>query len=161
MPRIDTAGPANTVYLGLGSNLGDRRAQLRAALQELIQGRISIIAVSSLYETQPVGFADQGLFLNAVVKANTWLEPRQLLDLAKSIERRLGRKPRFRNGPREVDIDLLVYDYLRLREPGLELPHPRMAERAFVQIPLAEVDGRPLAPSSAVRLVEPPSWASF
>ncbi|MGH2469843.1 MAG: 2-amino-4-hydroxy-6-hydroxymethyldihydropteridine diphosphokinase, partial [Chloroflexota bacterium] len=86
---------------------------------------------------------------------------RQLLELVKGIEQQLGRQPRFRNGPRELDIDLLSYDALRLNEPSLELPHPRLAERPFVQIPLAELDGRELAPSPDVRLIEPPSWASF
>ncbi|MGH2518694.1 MAG: 2-amino-4-hydroxy-6-hydroxymethyldihydropteridine diphosphokinase, partial [Chloroflexota bacterium] len=109
MSPIDAAAGANTVYLGLGSNLGDRRAQLRAAIDELIQGGVRVIAVSSLYDTQPVGFAEQGRFLNAVVKGSTRLGPRQLLELVKGIEQQLGRQPRFRNGPRELDIDLLSY----------------------------------------------------
>lgn len=126
------------VYLGLGANLGDREENLRAALRQLRE-KFDLERVSSLYETEPVGYQDQPRFLNAVAKGSTRLAPRSLLSLIKNIERELGRRPAFRNAPRPVDVDILFYDDLVLDTPELTLPHPRLAERAFVLVPLAEI----------------------
>lgn len=125
-------------YLGLGGNLGDRQGNLLQALQYL-KGRLDVVALSSFYETEPVGYADQPRFLNAVCEVLTDLEPKALLGLAKWIEQRMGRMPTFRNGPRPIDVDLLLYDDLVLDDEELTIPHPRMHERAFVLVPLAEI----------------------
>ncbi|MCL5429155.1 MAG: 2-amino-4-hydroxy-6-hydroxymethyldihydropteridine diphosphokinase [Chloroflexi bacterium] len=126
------------IYLGLGSNLGDRKGYLDAAIAAMAPG-IRILRRSPIYETAPWGFTDQDDFLNMVVEAETELGPKQLLVLLKGIEVKLGRKPRFRNGPREIDIDILLYDDLILDEPGLRIPHPRFHERAFILAPLADL----------------------
>jgi 2-amino-4-hydroxy-6-hydroxymethyldihydropteridine diphosphokinase len=129
-------------YVGLGANLGDRSAMLRAALEQLAaEPGVSLVAVSSVRETDPVGPVDQPRFLNAAAALDTELSPRELLDRLLGIERRLGRTregPRF--GPRTIDIDLLLYGEERLDEPGLELPHPRLHERLFALEPLFELD---------------------
>lgn len=125
-------------YIGLGSNLGDRQATLRAAVWRLSEyGRI--VAVSSLYETEPVGFRDQPWFLNAVVALETDLGPRELLAMLLAIERDFGRERTFRNAPRTLDLDLLLYDRLIEQSEDLTVPHPRLHERAFVLVPLAEI----------------------
>jgi len=128
----------HTVYLALGSNLGDRRAHLAAALQRL-RDVMEISTVSSIYETEPVGYTDQPRFLNIVCSGKTWLSPEELLRRAKEIEVAIGRQPSFRNGPRPIDIDIIFYDDLRIAQDRLTVPHPRMAERAFVLVPLAEI----------------------
>jgi 2-amino-4-hydroxy-6-hydroxymethyldihydropteridine diphosphokinase len=126
------------VCLGLGSNLGDKRASILRALDLLAEaGRL--IETSSLYKTEPVGYKDQDWFLNCAVKLETRQSPRQLLDLLQSIEGRLGRKERIKNGPRTIDLDILFYDNLVARESGLVIPHPRMHERLFVLAPLREI----------------------
>ena len=129
-------------YVGLGANLGDRSAMLRAALEQLAaEPGVSLVAVSSVRETDPVGPVDQPRFLNAAAALDTELSPRELLDRLLGIERRLGRTregPRF--GPRTIDLDLLLYGEERLEEPGLELPHPRLHERLFALEPLFELD---------------------
>jgi 2-amino-4-hydroxy-6-hydroxymethyldihydropteridine diphosphokinase len=129
-------------YVGLGANLGDRSAMLRAALEQLAaEPGVSLVAASSVRETDPVGPVDQPRFLNAAAALDTELSPRELLDRLLGIERRLGRTregPRF--GPRTIDIDLLLYGEERLDEPGLELPHPRLHERLFALEPLFELD---------------------
>lgn len=127
-----------TVFLGLGTNLGDREANLRAALR-MLRDVVRIEAVSSVYESEPVGYRAQPDFWNLVVRAGTRLEPSALLEAVRGIERALGREPSFRNAPRVMDIDLLLYDDVELDLPELTLPHPRMLERAFVLKPLAEV----------------------
>ncbi len=127
-----------TVYLGLGSNLGDRRQNLAQALQ-FISYQAEIKQVSSIYETEPVGFKEQSFFLNAVCCVSTKLSPRQLLNLAKKIEANLGRIPSFPNAPRPIDIDILFYGSRVIKSHDLIIPHPRLMERAFVLIPLAEV----------------------
>lgn len=129
---------AHTVYLALGANMGDRRANLLAALQHLSKF-LEIDAISSLYETEPVGYSDQPRFFNLVCRGQTLLEPELLLKNAKEIELAIGRKPTFRNGPRSIDIDILLYENLCLQQTHLTIPHPRMRERAFVLIPLAEI----------------------
>ena len=129
-------------YIGLGSNLGDRERMLWGAVHMLaFNPEVDVVAVSSISETDPVGFADQPRFLNAAVAIDTELGPRALLDLLLSIERELGRTregPRF--GPRTIDLDLLLYGDEVVDEPGLTLPHPRLHERRFVLEPLAELD---------------------
>ncbi|HVB75482.1 MAG TPA: GTP cyclohydrolase MptA [Ktedonobacteraceae bacterium] len=128
----------HTVYLALGSNLGDRRGNLSAALQRLRE-IMKITTTSSVYDTEPVGYSDQPRFLNIALRGQTTLTPRELLKAAKQIEQTLGRQTTFRNGPRPIDIDIIFYDHLRLVEDDLVIPHPRMAERAFVLAPLAEI----------------------
>jgi 2-amino-4-hydroxy-6-hydroxymethyldihydropteridine diphosphokinase len=130
-------------YIGLGSNLGERELTIRRAL-ELIEahGDIEVGAVSSLHETDPVGYEDQPRFLNGAAALRTELAPRALLERLQEVEVELGRDrsggPRF--GPRTIDLDLLLYGNDRIDEPGLEIPHPRLAERRFVLEPLAELD---------------------
>jgi 2-amino-4-hydroxy-6-hydroxymethyldihydropteridine diphosphokinase len=129
-------------YVGLGSNLSDRRAMLELALELLAaEPGISLVASSSIRETDPVGVEDQPRFLNAAAAVETDLPPRELLDRLLAIERRLGRTrtgPRF--GPRTVDLDLLLYGEEQVDEPGLKVPHPRLTERRFALEPLAELD---------------------
>jgi len=127
-----------TVYLGLGSNLGDRKQNLSEAL-ELLAEHAVVEKVSSIYETEPVGYKEQPLFLNAVCRVSTELRPGQLLKLAKKIEARLGRTESFVNAPRPIDIDILFYDNEVLDSKELTVPHPRLVERAFVLVPLAEI----------------------
>ncbi len=129
-----------TVYLGLGSNLGDRQKQIQRAL-DLLQrdGTVRIVSSSALYETEPVGVADQPMFLNGVVKCDTQRTPQGLLALLQSVERSLGRERTVRWGPRRIDLDLLLYDDLQIQQPDLVVPHPELPNRAFVLIPLAEV----------------------
>jgi 2-amino-4-hydroxy-6-hydroxymethyldihydropteridine diphosphokinase len=142
--RIATAAADVNSYLGLGSNVGDRRAYLSAALERI--GRITRIeALSHVYETEPVGYHDQPDFWNLVVSVRSDLAPRELLAALKRVEREVGRQPTFAGGPREIDIDLLLHDSTILNEPDVQLPHPRMLGRGFVMIPLAE-----LAPHLAI-----------
>jgi 2-amino-4-hydroxy-6-hydroxymethyldihydropteridine diphosphokinase len=128
----------STAYLGLGSNLGEREKNLIKALSLLGQ-KTQLIKVSSIYETEPVGFKEQPLFLNIVCQVCTNLKPVELLHSVKQIEKQLGRKPSYRNSPRIIDIDILIYDSIITKEHDLIIPHPRLAERAFVLIPLAEI----------------------
>jgi 2-amino-4-hydroxy-6-hydroxymethyldihydropteridine diphosphokinase len=129
-------------YIGLGANLGDREAMLRAALEQLAaEPAIRVVEVSPLRDTAPVGMVDQPRFLNAAAAVETTLSARELLDRLLGIEQRLGRTregPRF--GPRTIDLDLLLYGEERIDEPGLEVPHPRLHERLFALEPLAELD---------------------
>jgi 2-amino-4-hydroxy-6-hydroxymethyldihydropteridine diphosphokinase len=126
------------VYLGLGSNMGDRAANLKAAIESFAPA-IRVTSQSSLYETPPWGYTDQPAFLNMVVKAETELEPLALLHFLKELEERLGRLKNFRYGPRSIDLDILFYDELVLREPGLVIPHARLHQRGFVLVPLQEL----------------------
>ncbi len=126
------------VYLGLGSNLGDRLANLQAAVQAL-EPQIHLIQASPVYETPPWGYLDQPYFLNQSLKMETDLSPADLLAFIKHLERELGREPTFRNGPRRIDIDILFYDDLILHEDQLQIPHPRLEKRAFVLVPLAAI----------------------
>ena len=132
----------SVAYIGLGSNLGDRAATIRAALDRLsaVPG-IELLAVSSLKETDPVGFEDQPRFLNGAAALRTKLPPRELLDRMLEVERGLGRvREGARYGPRTIDLDLLLYGDAVVDEPGLRIPHPRLAERMFVLEPLVELD---------------------
>jgi 2-amino-4-hydroxy-6-hydroxymethyldihydropteridine diphosphokinase len=130
-----------TVYLGLGSNMGDRRANLDAAVAALRgHASIRVTAVSAFLETAPVGGPPgQGPYLNAAAAIETGLQPRELLAECKRIERELGRREGPRWGERPIDIDILLYDDVILDTPVLAIPHPRMAERRFVLEPLAEI----------------------
>jgi 2-amino-4-hydroxy-6-hydroxymethyldihydropteridine diphosphokinase len=126
------------LYLSLGSNLGDRLDNLRTAITSLppkVHPRIQ----SSVYETEPWGYSDQPAFLNQIIKADTALDPFDLLTFIKETEVILGRQETFRFGPRLIDLDILFYDDLVMDTPKLTIPHPRIAERAFVLIPLAEI----------------------
>jgi GTP cyclohydrolase-4 len=126
------------VYLSLGANLGNRQANILQALQ-YGQTRTSIKKISSFYETEPVGFSDQPMFLNTACELETELSPNDLLHFLKWIEKRMGRQASFRNAPRPIDIDILFYDDLLFDSSSLKLPHPRLHERAFVLVPLAEI----------------------
>jgi len=131
-----------TAYLGLGSNLGKREANLLEAAKRLVQDqRVSINRASSLYETTPWGYTDQPFFLNCVLEIETALEPVPLLARAQELEDEVGREPSFRYGPRLIDIDILLYGglTLSLATPDLQIPHTRMDQRAFVLVPLAEL----------------------
>jgi 2-amino-4-hydroxy-6-hydroxymethyldihydropteridine diphosphokinase len=132
----------STGYLGLGSNEGDRRAQLEAAVAALPGHGVTVTASSSVYETEPVGeVLDQREFLNACLRVRTGLDPDALLDVCKSVERELGRAPGgIRHGPRPIDIDLLLLDGIELRTERLNLPHAEVASRRFVLVPLLELD---------------------
>ena len=161
-----------TAFIGLGANLGDRAATLREAARRL--GALGhITAVSSLYETEPVGFREQPPFLNAVIAVETALSSRDVFHALIAIEHDLGRIRSFRNAPRTLDLDVLLVDDLVLNTPDLILPHPRMHERAFVLAPLAEIapDVRhpvlgdamvdlllSLSDESGVEVWAPPGW---
>jgi 2-amino-4-hydroxy-6-hydroxymethyldihydropteridine diphosphokinase len=128
-------------YVGLGANLGDREATIAQALTLLSEREgVEVVAVSTLRETDPVGLLDQPRFVNGVAAVETELGPRELLDTLLSVERALGRSRGPRFGPRTIDLDLLVFADRELDEPGLTIPHPRLAERAFALEPLAELD---------------------
>jgi 2-amino-4-hydroxy-6-hydroxymethyldihydropteridine diphosphokinase len=137
------------VFLGLGSNLGDRAKNIRRAVRLVGSiGRTRVVSVSSLYETEPVGYADQPDFINAAVEIETVLTPRELLCEIKGIERSMGRKKTFRFGPRVIDIDILLFGNLTVDEPDLVIPHPRMLERRFVLMPLVEIAPQAIHPVS-------------
>jgi 2-amino-4-hydroxy-6-hydroxymethyldihydropteridine diphosphokinase len=133
--------------IGLGANLGDPVAQLRAAIAAI--GRLPgtrVLAASSFYRTAPVGYAAQPDFVNAAVSIETTLEPRALLDGLKSIELAAGRARTFKDAPRTLDLDILLFDDRACHEPGLTIPHPRMHERAFALAPLVEIEPEAVIP---------------
>jgi 2-amino-4-hydroxy-6-hydroxymethyldihydropteridine diphosphokinase len=137
----EAAGPSpmKKVYLSLGSNVGDRAANLARAIEALATANVSVLQRSALYATEPVDFEPQGWFLNCVAEAETELMPRQLLRALRKMEEGLGRKKLVRRGPRILDVDILLYGSSVLRTPELEIPHPRMTARRFVLVPLAEL----------------------
>jgi 2-amino-4-hydroxy-6-hydroxymethyldihydropteridine diphosphokinase len=137
-----------TVYLALGSNVGDREQNLREAIRLLAQSRIQITKLSSIYETEPVDYLDQPWFLNAVLEAQCDLPAAQLLAALRNIESQMGSKKPFAKGPRLIDLDILLYGGETIVMPALQIPHPRMLQRNFVLVPLAEI-----AP-----LLRHPSW---
>lgn len=137
-------------FVGLGANLENPLQQVRQALSELDAiEHTRVIAASSMYRSVPVGYADQPDFINAVAKLRTGLSPRELLEALHGIENRHARRRSVRNAPRTLDLDLLLYGMLVAREEGLILPHPRMHERAFVLLPLAEIAPDTLVPGHA------------
>ncbi len=143
------------VFVGLGSNLGDRQAYLERALDALRElPETRVLAVSSFYDTEPVGDPTEPDYLNAVAEMETRLSPERLLWNLQLIESRLGRPRTGRSGPRTIDLDLLFYDRLVLEQPGLELPHPRYAERAFVLVPMAELAPAWTDPRTDLRMDE-------
>lgn len=128
------------VYIGVGSNLGDRRGYIKSAIEMLIRSeRVKVNKISQLHETEPVGGPPQGRFLNGAIKIKTDLPARELLSLLLEIENALGRKRGAKNSPRTIDLDILTYGDLRIKEEGLVIPHPRMNEREFVRRPLSEI----------------------
>jgi len=131
--------PAHTVYLSLGSNLGDRAANIERALTRLGEEDVRIVRGSSFYQTEPVELRQQGWFLNIAAEAETELMPRQMLRVIRNIERELGRKRIVRSGPRTIDIDILLFGENRVNAAELEIPHPRMTERRFVLVPMVEI----------------------
>jgi 2-amino-4-hydroxy-6-hydroxymethyldihydropteridine diphosphokinase len=157
-----------TAYVGIGSNLGDRLENLRAAVRDMAgTADVRVVRSSSVYETAPVGGPQQGDFLNAVLEISTELEPHALLEALQRIENELGRVRAERFGPRTIDLDLLLYGDEEIDDPDLTVPHPRMRERAFVVVPLTELgagnalpNGRPLEPvtdaAQTVRRFAPP-----
>ena len=130
---------AKLVYLGLGSNIGDRLEYLKGAVERLSKARVRVLRASPVYETEPVDTAAQGWFLNQVVEAETELFPLQLLAATQRIERGLGRVRTVPKGPRTLDIDILFYGKAVVRTERLEIPHPRVGERRFVLAPLADL----------------------
>jgi len=135
-------------YVGLGANLGDREATMRAALERLARvDGVRVVAVSGFRETDPVGLLDQPRFLNAAATVETTLAPRELLDALLTVERSLGRtRDGARYGPRTIDLDLLLYGDAVVEEPGLTVPHPRLHERHFALEPLHELDPELVVP---------------
>jgi 2-amino-4-hydroxy-6-hydroxymethyldihydropteridine diphosphokinase len=129
----------HTVYLSLGSNVGDRAGNLARAIERLGDAGVRVARRSSFYATEPVDFRTQSWFLNCVVEAETELMPRQLLRAVQSVELSLGRRRMAARGPRTMDIDILLYGSSVVRAAELELPHPRLALRRFVLVPLAEL----------------------
>jgi 2-amino-4-hydroxy-6-hydroxymethyldihydropteridine diphosphokinase len=127
------------VYLSLGSNLGDRAARIRKALEELMAAGLEVVQVSSFYQTEPVDFHPQRWFVNCVAEVGTSWMPLQLLKIVQSIERKLGRKPGIPKGPRPIDIDILLYENTVVRSSALTIPHARLHERRFVLVPLLEL----------------------
>ncbi|MGM9922895.1 MAG: 2-amino-4-hydroxy-6-hydroxymethyldihydropteridine diphosphokinase [Bacillus sp. (in: firmicutes)] len=145
----------STAYLSLGSNLDNRLLYLRDAVQLLnADGLIEVSDVSSIYETDPVGYTNQGNFLNIVVKVNTAYTAEQLLSVCQQIEQQLGRKRIIRWGPRTVDLDILLYNHENIESDDLSVPHPRMHERAFVIIPLLEIEPNIQLPTTGQSLRE-------
>jgi 2-amino-4-hydroxy-6-hydroxymethyldihydropteridine diphosphokinase len=129
-------------YIGIGSNAGDRVSFVRRAVADLgeVEG-VRVDAMSSLYETSPIGGPPQRSYVNAAVRIDTSLEPRALLETCKSIEARLGREPSpVRWGPRVIDLDILIFGEEKVSEPDLEIPHPRLKERLFALMPVLQID---------------------
>jgi 2-amino-4-hydroxy-6-hydroxymethyldihydropteridine diphosphokinase len=153
MPTKRTKPGPVKVYLGLGANLGDRQGNLLRAVELLSQwGQIE--ELSSLYESEPVGYLEQPPFLNAVCELTTTLTAEELLAVVKNIESALGRTPSFRNAPRPIDIDILFYGEQVMNSPHLTIPHPGLEERAFVLVPLAEIAPDLVHPVSGITVRE-------
>ncbi|MBS4198039.1 2-amino-4-hydroxy-6-hydroxymethyldihydropteridine diphosphokinase [Lederbergia citri] len=145
----------NIAYLSLGSNIGNREEFLKLALQKLREDdNVNVEACSSIYETDPVGYTNQENFLNIAVKITTSYSALQLLELCLKIELELGRIREFRWGPRVIDLDILLYNKENIEMETLQVPHPRMTERAFVLIPLLEINRSLVLPTLNTPLVE-------
>jgi len=145
--------PVFPCYIALGTNLGDRSKNLENAIQ-LLSSFVEVVAQSPIYQTIPWGFADQPDFLNQVIFVKTAKRPDELLQLLKQIEVEIGRTPTFQNGPRIVDLDILFYDDWVVENPGLQIPHPRLHERAFVLVPLSDLNPSLWHPVLAVTVQE-------
>src|SRR5258706_7388759 len=126
------------IFLALGSNVGDKAKNIETAIA-LLAEKIKDIHVASLYTTKPVGYVDQDNFVNTALSGDTDLTPEELLKFVKDIEQQVGRIYRFRWGPREIDIDILFYDDVVIKQERLEIPHPRLHERDFVLVPLSDI----------------------
>ncbi|MBM7716671.1 2-amino-4-hydroxy-6-hydroxymethyldihydropteridine diphosphokinase [Siminovitchia sp. FSL H7-0308] len=145
----------NIAYLSLGSNIGEREKFLLDAVRELKNTEgICVKQVSSIYETDPVGYTDQAPFLNMAVKIATSLSPEELLSKCLFIEKTLGRVRKYKWGPRKIDLDILLYNTENIEMEVLQIPHPRMTERAFVLVPLLEIDGTLELPNNDVSLAK-------
>ena len=140
-------------YIAIGSNIGDREANIKKAFDAL-KKRIQIVKTSSLYETKPMYIEDQGWFLNCALKVETDLAPKELLKFLKNIEQKLGRKTVKRNGPRIIDLDILFYGDQILKEDDLQVPHPKIGERPFVLVPLAEIAPNLIHPVNKKTIVD-------
>jgi 2-amino-4-hydroxy-6-hydroxymethyldihydropteridine diphosphokinase len=163
--HVHDSSNEQSIFLSLGANQGDRQKNIEQALHHL-EKVMSIQAISSFYETEPVGDGGKPLseklegnkpfphFLNLACQGKTHLAPNELLTALKQIEAVMGRLPSFRNAPRPIDIDMLLYDDLQMRLPHLVIPHPRMRERAFVLIPLAEIAPLTIEPMSGQTIQE-------
>ena len=128
-------------YIGIGSNIGDKIHQCEKAISEILKiDRHILLAKSSFFKTQPIGYTDQDWFVNGVIKIETDLEPPDLLRALKDIESRLGRRETFQWGPRQIDLDILFFDDKEIQLGELQVPHPRLHERQFVLIPIVEID---------------------
>ena len=146
-------------FIGLGSNLGDREANLRAALEHLAHApETTVVRASSLYDTEPVGVEEQPHFLNAVAQLETQLTPHQLLWNLMLIEKRLGRVRNQRWGPRTIDLDLLLYGGVVIEESDLVVPHPELTRRSFVLVPLVELDPLLVHPVTGESLLNHLGW---
>jgi 2-amino-4-hydroxy-6-hydroxymethyldihydropteridine diphosphokinase len=143
----------HVVYLGLGSNLGERTRNLEKSLEK-ITGLASIEQKSSIYETEPWGLKEQPNFLNQVIRINTRLAPLELLSALKKIERTMGRKKSVKYGPRLIDLDILFYDDLVMKTETLTIPHPMLTQRAFVLVPLNEIAPNHLHPVEGKKIRE-------
>ncbi len=142
------------VYFCLGSNIGNRMANLGFGISRLEESGAKIVRRSSIYETEPVGLSNQPWFLNQVAAARSDLSPRALLATCKWIEQEAGRRETVRFGPRVLDIDLILYKGMVIREPGLEIPHPRMLNRRFVLVPLVEIAPHICDPRDGVKFAQ-------
>jgi 2-amino-4-hydroxy-6-hydroxymethyldihydropteridine diphosphokinase len=129
----------NNIYLSLGSNIGDRAGNISRAVAELSARGVRVVKQSALYETEPVELREQGWFLNCVVEVETELTPQQLMQVLLKIEREMGRERIVPKGPRIIDMDILLFSSSVVKESRLEIPHPRMADRCFVLVPLADI----------------------
>ncbi|TRZ36408.1 2-amino-4-hydroxy-6-hydroxymethyldihydropteridine diphosphokinase [Niallia circulans] len=146
---------SNTAFLSLGSNIGERLENLREAVLMLEQNNsIEVVSVSSIYETDPVGYEEQEMFLNIAVQVRTLLSPFDLLGACQDIEQKLGRKRIIRWGPRTIDLDILLFNHENIESEKLIIPHPRMEERAFVLIPLIEIAPFVKVPNKSTHLKE-------
>lgn len=143
-----------TAYLSLGSNLGDRLANLNEALGRLEAEEVTVAARSSIYETEPMDVPDQPWFFNMVVRAETLHQPSALLAILLKIEIEMGRHRHFKGGPRTIDLDILLYGCQRVNLPNLQIPHPRMQRRRFVLLPLAELSPHLVEPVSNLTVEE-------